>query len=191
MKNLTKACALIVTLCFCVAGAVRCEEKSLEELTKESIAACAASASTPATVQQIIEKVRAGAALLAKEGVAAYPKFRGTNSEFLFGGTYLWVHSADTVAMLMHPIKPKLEGKVLDGLRDKDGKFFFLEMNEKVKANANGEAWVQYAWPKPGTKEKSIKVSFVKAVVVDGKNLVVGCGIYDLTIEQVNEILAK
>ena len=60
-----------------------------EELSKESIAACVASESTKPTSQMVIDKVEKAAALLRKEGKAAFPKFKGKDSEFIFAGTYI------------------------------------------------------------------------------------------------------
>ena len=62
-------------------------EQTQEELAKESIAAIKASASTPATPQQVMEKVEKAAALLQKEGKEAFPKFQGKDSEY-----HLWRH---------------------------------------------------------------------------------------------------
>ena len=78
----------------------------------------------------------------------------------------------------MHPIKFKLTGKNLAGIKDRKGKFLFLEFNKMVKEN--GEGWVDYQWPKPGEKKASQKVSFVKKCVDDGDELVLGCGVYGL-----------
>ena len=34
--------------------------------------------------------------------------------------------------MVMHPIKPELDGKVLNQLKDKNGKLLFVEVNTLV-----------------------------------------------------------
>ncbi len=121
-------------------------------------------------------KVKAAAALVKAEGDAAFAKLKDPNGEFRFAGGqgYVWIHNLDGV-MVMHPIKPALEGASLLDKRDSEGNYFFVAMNEI--AEDKGEGWVPYAWPKPGQKESSQKISFVMLV---GEN-VIGAGMYDVT----------
>jgi hypothetical protein len=44
-------------------------------------------------------------------------------------------------------------------------------------------------WPKPGEKTPSLKVSYVKLVKVDGEDLVLGCGVYDLSPEEIQKLV--
>jgi cytochrome c len=157
-------------------------------LAKESEAYCTATSAVPPTVKTIVNKVNQAVDLLNKEGVQAFPKFKGKNSNFIFNGTYIWVHSNDGT-MLMHPIKPALVGKNVLGIKDSDGKSFFKAMNDTV--NQNGSGWVQYKWPKPGQKDSSVKISYVKSATVNGKPVVVGCGVYDWTLKDVETALKK
>ncbi len=160
-------------------------EQSREDLAKESEAACAESAKDgAATPAMIVKKAKEAAALVAKQGRAAFPKFKGKDSPFIFGGTYIWIHNLDG-QMLMHPIKPGMEGKVMLNLRDKNGKFFFVEMNKMVTEKGSG--WSEYVWPKPGEKDVSPKISFVQLVKHGGESFVLGCGAYDITLEDVKK----
>ena len=147
-------------------------------LAAESAAYCNSTArdgNTPPAV--ITAKVAVACALLEKEGTAAFAKFQSKGSEFLYEDTYMWIHSLDDGTMLMHPMKQKLNGKNIIGLKDKKGKRFFSTMNKAVKAN--GEAWVEYYWPKPGSDEIVRKISYVKGCTLpDGQNVVVGSGLY-------------
>jgi len=154
-------------------------EISPEDLAKESEAYTNSTAkTTPTKPETIVAKVDEACALLSKEGTAAFPKFKGKNSPFLYEGTYIWVHSLKEGTMLMHPIKFKMEGKELIGLKDKDGKRFFVTMNDL--AASNGQGWVEYMWPTPGTNEVVRKVSYVKKTTFpDGTEVVVGSGIYN------------
>jgi len=162
--------------------------QSVEALAQESETACAASAAKPATPAQVVQKVDEAARLLEREGVAAFRKFKGRSSPYIFGGTYVWIHDLDGV-MKMHPIKHKMEGKRLLSLKDSKGKLFFVEMNQLVQAQGSG--WVEYMWPKPNEKTVSAKVSYVKlATLPDGKKVVLGCGLYDLTKADVEKQLA-
>lgn len=86
---------------------------------------------------------------------------------------YFWIHNLNNL-MVMHPIKPDLEGKSLDQLKDKNGKFFFVEFNKVV--NAQGAGFVDYLWPKPGSDEGVPKLSYVQGFTP--WNWVIGSGIY-------------
>ncbi len=153
-------------------------EMSPEALAAESLAYCKSTAKdTPMSPSTIVAKVNEAHALLSAEGTAAYPKFKGNGSPFLYSGTYIWIHALADATMLMHPIKHKMEGKNYVGLKDKKGKRFFVTMNELV--GEKGEGWVEYYWPNPATNSIVRKVSFVKKCSLpDGTNVVIGSGIY-------------
>jgi len=179
---------LIVAFCalFLFSAIPALAQKTPEELAKESEAACVASESTKATSQMIVDKVEKAAALLQKEGKAAYPKFKGKDSEFLFAGTYIWVHDL-AGTMRVHPLKYKMEGQNYIDLKDSTGYLIFSAMNEVAKTK--GAGWVKYMWPKPGEKTPSLKVSYVKLGKVDGEDLVIGCGSYDISPEEAQKLV--
>jgi cytochrome c len=176
----------LFTVCLFISPALA---ETQEELTQQTIEKCAATASTTPTPQMILEKVNSAVDLINKKGDAAFLDFQGKNSDYIFAGTYIWIHSADNGNMLMHPIKYKLNGKNILGLRDGNGKQFFTEMN--MVCLDSGDGWVDYVWPKPGEKAPSPKVSYVKLATYNGQKYVVGCGVYDLTTEDVRVALAK
>jgi signal transduction histidine kinase len=151
-------------------------------LASESEAKAVATAKDPLTPELIVSKVNAAAAMLEKEGMAGIQKLQGKDSEFIFSGTYIWVQDSDT-KMVMHPIKYKLNGKSMVDSADSNGKFFFTEITNIAKQKGSG--WVDYMWPKPGEKAPSKKVSYAKAVTVEGKLLVLGCGVYGFSDEQI------
>lgn len=171
----TMALVALVT----VGAGVSAQALTREELAKESEAYATETASVQPTEAMVMEKVNKGCELLAAEGSSALAKFQGKGSEYIFAGTYLWVQDM-VPTMVMHPVKFALEGKDLTNFKDAKGKRFFVVMNEVV--NAKGAGWVSYWWPKPGEKEASLKVSYVKKVhTKDGKDLIVGSGIYGKT----------
>ena len=86
---------------------------------------------------------------------------------------YFWINNLEDL-MVMHPIKPELEGKKLDQLKDKNGKFLFLEFNKVV--TSQGAGFVDYLWPKPGAEEGVQKISYVMGFQPWG--WVIGSGIY-------------
>lgn len=148
-------------------------------LAAESESYCTSTIKEKPTAPDVITgKVKEACALLEKEGPGALLKFKGKNSPFIYEGTYIWVHTLAEAEMLMHPIKHKMEGNKLIGLKDTKGKRFFVVMNDLVKEK--GEGWVEYWWPKPGSQESIRKLSFVKKCkMANGVEVVVGSGIYN------------
>lgn len=132
-------------------------------------------------------KAKAAAALLKAEGDAALATIKDPNGEFRFAGGegYIWVHNLDGI-MVMHPIKPALDGKGLLEMRDVNSVYLFVAMNELVEEK--GEGWVPYSWPKPGQKDSSPKVSYVVLVENGGKSYVAGSGMYDVTAADIKKM---
>ena len=93
---------------------------------------------------------------------------------------YFWVNDMQA-RMVMHPIKPQLNGKDLTQLADAKGKKIFVEFVNVVKQNGSG--FVDYQWAKPGTENGAPKLSFVKGF--KPWDMVIGTGIY---IDDVDEI---
>ena len=86
---------------------------------------------------------------------------------------YFWIN--DTFPkMVMHPIKPKLDGQDLSAIKDPNGKFLFVEFAKVAKKSGGG--FVDYYWPKPGHDKPVAKISYVK--LVPGWDWVVGSGLY-------------
>ncbi len=143
--------------------------------------------SEPLTPQLCKQKVIAAAKLIKQEGEAAFAKLKDPKGEFRFGNGkgYVWVHDLNGV-MLMHPIKPSLDGKGLLDLTDANGTYFFLNMNQMVEDH--GAGWVPYLWPKPGEKKSSPKISYVMLVKHGKKSYVVGSGLYDVTPKDIKKI---
>ncbi|ODS51640.1 MAG: chemotaxis protein, partial [Agrobacterium sp. SCN 61-19] len=86
---------------------------------------------------------------------------------------YMWINDMQP-AMVMHPIKPELNGKDLSQNKDPNGKFLFVEFVNTVKAGQEG--FVDYYWPKPGFEEPVEKLSHVIGFQPWG--WVVGTGVY-------------
>lgn len=130
------------------------------------------------------QKVNEAAELIREKGEAAFPELQNPRGEFRFGNGqgYVWVHNLKGV-MLMHPIKPALDGKNILNMKDANGFRLFAVMNKLVRKD--GEGWVCYSWPKPGHHEPSPKVSFVELVRHNGKNYVVGSGMYDINASDI------
>ncbi|MGB1227448.1 MAG: cache domain-containing protein, partial [Poseidonibacter sp.] len=93
---------------------------------------------------------------------------------------YFWINDTDAV-IVMHPIKPQLNGKDLINYKDKGGKQIFKEFASVAKSK--GEGFVDYVWPKPNFEKPQAKVSFVK--LFKPYNWVIGTG------EYVSDVSAK
>ena len=137
--------------------------------------ACVVSSTEKVTPELIINKVREFAKEIEIKGDKAFHKLYEVGSNYIFGGTYIFVQNLQGV-MLAHPVKQELIGKDLNNIKDIKDTFFFREMNET--ARNLGEGWVTYYWPKPGEDEPSLKTTFVKRV--PGTDFVVACGAYDI-----------
>ena len=77
--------------------------------------------------------------------------------------------------MVMHPIKPQLNGKSLVESKDPDGFPLFIKFVEAVKKTPAG-TWVDYKWAKTGEPDATPKTSYVKKCMLDKKEVVVGSG---------------
>lgn len=96
---------------------------------------------------------------------------------------YFWINDMQP-KMVMHPIKPKLDGRDLSDIKDPDGKFLFVDFVNMVKSNGAGN--VPYLWPKPGSENPVQKISYVKGFKPWG--WVIGSGIY---VDDVDTIFWK
>lgn len=111
------------------------------------------------------------AALTAIKGL----KYDSTN--------YFWVNDF-TPTMVMHPLKPQLDGKNLTDSKDPDGTRLFVEMVNIVEER--GEGFVPYKWPKPGSEVPVDKISFVKGFAP--WQWIVGSGVY---LDNINQAFSK
>jgi len=88
-------------------------------------------------------------------------------------GDYFWINDLGP-RMIMHPIKPELNGQDLTGNKDPNGKQLFVEFVNTVKKRGSG--FVDYQWPKPGKDAPQPKLSFVAGFEPWG--WVIGTGVY-------------
>jgi methyl-accepting chemotaxis protein len=91
---------------------------------------------------------------------------------------YFWINDMRP-AMVMHPIKPELNGTDLSANQDPGGKHLFVEFTQVVQAQGKGFVW--YLWPKPGSERPVQKVSFVQGFAPWG--WVIGSGVYVDTVD--------
>ena len=87
---------------------------------------------------------------------------------------YFWI-TDKYPKMIMHPIKPSLDGTDLSKTKDKVGNKLFVEMVSAV--NSNRElGYVEYYWTRPGQDVPVPKLSVVREIPAWG--WVIGTGIY-------------
>ena len=89
------------------------------------------------------------------------------------GNEYFWINDMQP-RMVMHPVKPELDGKELADLKDPNGFALFSAFVAKVRES--GKGFVAYQWPKPGNDKPVDKISYVQGFEPWG--WVVGSGIY-------------
>ena len=89
------------------------------------------------------------------------------------GQEYFWVNDMQP-RVLMHPIKPELNGKDVSDLKDPNGLALFKAFVAEVQRH--GKGFVAYQWPRPGAQQPVDKISYVMGFEPWG--WVVGSGIY-------------
>lgn len=89
------------------------------------------------------------------------------------GKEYFWINDYHP-KMVMHPIKPELQGEDLTNNKDATGKQHFVEFVNVVKRD--GAGFVDYLWSKPGLEAPLPKLSYVKGFEPWG--WIIGTGIY-------------
>ncbi|WP_022663611.1 methyl-accepting chemotaxis protein [Desulfospira joergensenii] len=99
------------------------------------------------------------------------------------GRDYFFIIDQD-VRMVMHPIKPELNGKDVGMSKDPTGKRLFTQM--AAICRQNGKGFVSYLWPLPGTDKPVPKLSYVKLYKPWG--WIVGTGVF---LDHTNDALVK
>ncbi len=86
---------------------------------------------------------------------------------------YFWINDLES-RMVMHPLKPELDGKDMSQDQDADGKRYIVAFVDVCRTNGAGV--VEYTFAKPGVTGPVPKTSFVKLVPEWG--WVIGSGVY-------------
>ncbi len=89
------------------------------------------------------------------------------------GNEYFWINDMHP-RVVMHPIKPELDGKDVSDMKDPNGLPLFKAFVAKVRDS--GKGFVAYQWPKPGSSAPVDKISYVQGFEPWG--WVIGSGIY-------------
>ncbi|WP_318013711.1 methyl-accepting chemotaxis protein [Roseateles oligotrophus] len=139
------------------------------------------------TVEQVkrAEKIASGFHDKAKSGAMSEADAKAAAAAEIgkirySGSEYIWINDMGP-RMVMHPIKPELDGKDLTGNKDPKGKALFVEFVQVVKASGSG--YVDYLWAKPGSTDPVPKRSFVMGFSPWG--WVLGSGVYIDDVEAI------
>jgi cytochrome c len=144
-------------------------------LATTSPTAAAGSPPPSERASQVKALVIKAAALVDKEGKAAFVEFRKKDGEWFHGDTYLFAYDMKG-NVLLNPAFPQREGTNVAGQRDANGKLLHAAIIHE--AETEGAGWVDYVFPKPGQTEPSQKWAYVKKVSIDGVPGLVASGFY-------------
>ena len=140
-------------------------------------AAPVAADSHKATVAECISMCKQAAEMILADQEAGLAEISKNDGRFVWKDSYVFAMNLKG-KMLAHPMMPGL--MKMDSLLtvpDKDPhnpKMLFVDF--VVKAATEGEGWIEYMWPKPGSTEPVIKETFIYRV--PGTSIFVGAGIY-------------
>jgi methyl-accepting chemotaxis protein len=91
---------------------------------------------------------------------------------------YIFVFEYDATTVL-HPLKPELEGKSLQNMKDKNGVYVIKEL---IKVAQNGGGIVEYLWPKTADGNPEKKFSY--AMAFEPLKWMIGTGVYVDNVEK-------
>ncbi len=94
------------------------------------------------------------------------------------GSNYFWINDV-RYQMIMHPIKPELDGQNCR-------RIVFCQKEVQVLNQPEGAGFISYSWPKPGYDEPQPKISYVRLFKPWG--WVVGSGTY---VDDVNRLYVR
>ncbi len=130
-----------------------------------------------ATVAECIEKSKQAAEMILQDKDAALAEISKKDGKFVWKDSYVFVMDLKG-KMLAHPMMPGLmKMKSLLSTPDKnpkDPKMLFVEF--VVVAGTQGEGWVEYMWPKPGSTAPRVKETYIRRI--PGTSMFTGAGIY-------------
>lgn len=84
---------------------------------------------------------------------------RAINGMRYNGSEYFWVNDMQA-KVIVHPLRPDLNGKDASDIKDPDGNAVFVRFADRVRADGRG--FVSYLWPKPGQSQPVEKVSGIR-----------------------------
>ena len=134
--------------------------------------------------KRIVSLVEEAAALIEKQGEAAFPLFRKKGSKWFQGDKYIFIYDLKG-KNVVHPVQPEFEGQDLIDLKDINGKPVIRLIIDAVTKHNKPFGWVHYMWIRPEEIFPMWKSSYVlKTRAPSGKEYVVGSGVYNMKVEK-------
>ena len=133
-----------------------------------------------ATKADAMDSIKKANGILTAKKDAGLADIENLNKDLLAQkGIYVYVMTLNDGILVVHP---KLKGKNITNLTDKNGKKFIQDQQKIVKDGKSG--WVDYLWPNPITTQIEHKNTYVEKASVqikgnDGKiqDVMLACGI--------------
>jgi signal transduction histidine kinase len=125
----------------------------------------------------VVDAVESAAALLQREGRAAFEALRDPLGPFFYQDTYVFVLDRNGT-LLLNPAFPALEGRSLLSWHDPAERAIAAASLKAVLRD--GSTWTTYNWPRPSaSKLPERKTTYLRRVVSPGGEvLIVGSGLY-------------
>jgi len=128
--------------------------------------------------KEVVEKVRAAAILIEKEGTQAFVTLNDPTSKFVWKDTYVFAVNCGADQVMANAAFPSRVGGDIKQHTDYAGKQYGRELC-RIAAE-QGDGWLEYTWLPRGGGTAMRKVSYVLSV--PGTPYQVGAGIYDHTV---------
>jgi len=164
--HLTTVTAVVAIACLLVAAYAVESERTQQSKVSELRDVVQAATGIVAGYQQAESAGRLSRAEAQRTAIAALRAIRYGS------GDYVFVH--DEHRMIMHPIKPEIEGADIARFRDPNGKQIFVVMADVARNSGSG--LVDYMWPRPGSAAPVPKLTYVQWCPPWG--WVIGTGVY-------------
>ena len=130
-----------------------------------------------ATVSECISMCKQAADMILADQEAGLAEIAKNDGKFVWKDSYVFAMNLKG-KMLAHPMMPglmRMESLLtVPDKNPKNPKMLFVDF--VVKAATEGEGWVEYMWPKPGSTDPAIKETYIYRV--PGTSIFVGAGIY-------------
>ena len=123
----------------------------------------------------VIDMVTNAVREVETHGKAAFQLFYDPTGPYHVKNAYIFAIDMDGTEFV-NPAFPNLEGISQIDMKDSQGKYINREI--VAIARSKGSGWLDYLWPKPGESVPTQKSSYVHTANLEGKPIILGCGVY-------------
>jgi signal transduction histidine kinase len=123
----------------------------------------------------VVDMVTSAVREVEKHGKAAFQLFYDPTGPYHVKNAYIFAIDMDGNEFV-NPAFPNLEGISQIDMKDSQGKYINREI--VAIARSKGSGWLDYLWPKPGESIPTQKSSYVHTADLEGKPIILGCGVY-------------